>query len=157
MISAVEKNTSRTESAEAARFLRLLSAQTLGSRDSAFEPVSKLVESFVRLSQEVNQLSRLAADTDMTAEQLRDEVQQRLEEMRQLCNQGITHFQFADALSQRLEHVADGMILLASTLQQPSDDPNRWVQLDADIRDSYTCAEEDQIHLEQLQSTKHNS
>ncbi|MCW3172086.1 hypothetical protein [Shewanella subflava] len=104
------------------------------------QKVASLGELFTDMATHQQQVNHYLASQKDTPQAIRDHGQQLAAKV----NQGVMAFQFYDRLSQRLQHVVNGLGLTKEVLGDPDARHTRaaWQQVNQQIKNGYSLAEE---------------
>lgn len=104
--------------------------------------MSYLTESFTRIATMACQINNDITASD-TAES-NTAIVNAASEIQQEINGCITSFQFYDRITQRLDHVSEGLLDLNKVLGDPAHlyNPNSWKEIQDGIKSSYSMEEE---------------
>lgn len=120
---------------ESIRLMALSVVQIKSILTDGSDSVNELTDSFISIADKVNQLMSQNIDEAHLAE---------LSQVQQKIGQGIVAFQFYDRISQRLDHVSNGLNQMAIIAKHDHsrNDPQSWQNLQDDIRNKYTMESE---------------
>ncbi len=117
---------------------------SLGDGDHS---IIHLTDSFTQLathSNQVDQQVRALTSNNEDLVQIQTSVTASTEAMQEKISEAITAFQFYDRISQRLDHVSDGLEQLTGLMDntQQLHNPQAWLNLQDGIKDSYSMESE---------------
>lgn len=131
---------------ETITMLYLAVCQIKSSLTDGDHSLNHLTDSFTALANHTREVDKQIQTIDQAAEiaTVRQSLTDTASDMQLKIAEAVTAFQFYDRISQRLDHVANGLESMSSLLADPRklNNPKAWQRIQREVKSSYTMESE---------------